>query len=876
MPFGYNAMVAANQNRTMRIQRHLTSILSIGAIVSSAIAQGPCEPNLIANGPRNGADGSVRASVRWDPDGAGPMPELLVVAGEFGAIGDQRTSVAALDEASGAWTSLGTASGASGRIFSLAVDSLGALLVGGDFNSIGQLVSPALARFDGTSWQSLGQVQPASLSPRTVNDIAVMPNGDVVIGGLFIGVGGVIASSLARYDGTSWQAFGNPSVPWQIGTLRDLQVMPGGDLIVAGWFTTIGGISCNGVARWNGSAWSAVGPFGPEFVQVDKLAVDVNLNIYCTGFLSGLIGLGTERAAQWDGTSWSAMTGLTGIPGAIFIDSSGDLLVGSGVPSSGGFATSRVRRWTGSAWQALPGTFKGGVFHLTELANGELLAGGSSQSVDVGTAQAPVAIGGLARFDGASWQPLSPGTAGTVRDVVALPGRTHVAVGDLRQIGNQPSGAIVRPTNTGWTSQGITAPTEDVRRIVARLDGSFALATRSATSPNRSIWLWFGGTGSQLVGLTSVDPELAIAPNGDLLVAGSRVFDGAQNATSSVLSRRNVATGIWSNVDWGLVGQITAMAVQPDGAIVIGGSDLESNGQPLGRLARWNGTSWDTLQSGLDQTPSAILALPDNRLVVVGKFTIAGGLPANGIARFDGVSWSTFGAGFALQPWLEGPLTIASLPAGELLVGGEFELVDGVAASNLARWDGSNWNAIGSGANGAVRRISVAVDGGIAMCGDFTTVDGESTAYLVDLFPSCAAQIMSMGGGCQHLMSGAVPTLVVEQLPMRGGELRTATANLPTSSLAIAVVGLSPVYFTLPQLNLPSNASCALRVQPDIVALLVPNLGRVTFALDLPNDPSIVGAQLLHQTVSLDFTAGGMLRSAATSIGLQMIIGSVW
>jgi hypothetical protein len=34
-----------------------------------------------------------------------------------------------------------------------------------------------------------------------------------------------------------------------------LGVTPGGELIVAGNFTTAGGVSCNRIALWNGNAW---------------------------------------------------------------------------------------------------------------------------------------------------------------------------------------------------------------------------------------------------------------------------------------------------------------------------------------------------------------------------------------------------------------------------------------------------------------------------------------------------------------------------------------------------------------------------------------------------------------------------------------------
>ncbi|MBL8734350.1 MAG: hypothetical protein JNN13_18380, partial [Planctomycetes bacterium] len=39
-----------------------------------------------------GVAGTVHTMVRWDPDGAGPEAELLVLGGQFTIVGDQRES----------------------------------------------------------------------------------------------------------------------------------------------------------------------------------------------------------------------------------------------------------------------------------------------------------------------------------------------------------------------------------------------------------------------------------------------------------------------------------------------------------------------------------------------------------------------------------------------------------------------------------------------------------------------------------------------------------------------------------------------------------------------------------------------------------------
>ena len=51
--------------------------------------------------------GGGRANILWDPDGAGPLPQVLVTGGEFTDAGGQlAANIAAYDFASGRWSPL--------------------------------------------------------------------------------------------------------------------------------------------------------------------------------------------------------------------------------------------------------------------------------------------------------------------------------------------------------------------------------------------------------------------------------------------------------------------------------------------------------------------------------------------------------------------------------------------------------------------------------------------------------------------------------------------------------------------------------------------------------------------------------------------------
>ena len=78
-----------------------------------------------------------------------------------------------------------------------------------------------------------------------------------------------------------------------------------------------------------------------------------------------------------------------------------------------------------------------------------------------------------------------------------------------------------------------------------------------------------------------------------------------------------------------------------------------------------------------------------------GDFTTAGGVAANGIAKWDGSSWTALGSGMNADVHA---LTVFDDGGGPALyAGGDFTTAGGVAANNIAKWDGSSWTALGSG-----------------------------------------------------------------------------------------------------------------------------------------------------------------------------------
>lgn len=95
-------------------------------------------------------------------------------------------------------------------------------------------------------------------------------------------------------------------------------------------------------------------------------------------------------------------------------------------------------------------------------------------------------------------------------------------------------------------------------------------------------------------------------------------------------------------------------------------------------------------------------------LVAGGLFSTAGGEPVSNIAAWDGVQWQALGAGVG------GPVQAITSwdPDGEgptpplLVVGGSFSQAGETAAANIAAWDGSEWFPLADGLSGTVYALT--------------------------------------------------------------------------------------------------------------------------------------------------------------------------
>lgn len=232
-------------------------------------------------------------------------------------------------------------------------------------------------------------------------------------------------------------------------------------------------------------------------------------------------------------------------------------------------------------------------------------------------------------------------------------------------------------------------------------------------------WLPLGsGTNSEIRAMQVFDDG-----SGPALYAGGFFTQASgSNPASRRIARWDGSS--WSPLGSGMTGatftiNVSALTVFDDGsgpALYAAGEFTEAGGNQASNIARWDGSSWSPLGLGTNGQVSALTVYDDGSgpaLYAGGEFTEAGGNQANHIARWDGSSWSALGSGLDanFSPLVNALAVYDDGSGPSLYAGGNFTQAGGSSANFVARWDGSSWSAVGSGTSGTVNSLTVYDDG---------------------------------------------------------------------------------------------------------------------------------------------------------------------
>ena len=547
-----------------------------------------------------------------------------------------------------------------------------------------------------------------------VTVVAVQQDGKILIGGSFTGVNGVGRNRIARLN-----ADGSLDLTFNPGTGADNDVgaitVQGSKILIGGHFTSINGIARNYIARLNrdGSVDTGFDPGDGADGPVYAIAARGN-TITLAGQFTALNGISRNHIGRlsYDGsvdTSFDPGSGTDFDISALALHADGTIVIGGSFTSYNGIPRNRVARLSkdgrlDTSFGSSGGGLNGTVLALAEQVDGSIVVGGVFTSFNT-TPRNHIAR--LTR-DGRLDTTFTPGTG--------------AGGGNVNALAIQPDGRIVIG---GWFTRfnGLSS------NKIARLNFNGTLDTLFR------VRIGITGTNYSIRALT-VLPDSRIFIGGHFTVVGGK----ARNHIAHILpngwldERFDPGSGF-------SVGSISAIVVQLDGSILVGGDFTSYQGVSSNRIVRLsaNGsrsTTFGSGSSGANETIETIAIQADNRILIGGWFTYFDGTSRNRIARlnFNG----SLDTGFDPGSGANGVVTSLILqPDGRILIGGSFTSFDGTTRNHIARLNGdgsvdTGFNP-GSGTNSPVTALAIQPDGKILIGGLFTSVNGVARNHIARL-----------------------------------------------------------------------------------------------------------------------------------------------
>jgi hypothetical protein len=312
-------------------------------------------------------------------------------------------------------------------------------------------------------------------------------------------------------------------------------------LYAGGHFSTAGGITVKGIAKWNGTQWDSMGTLNISATSTNvKSILRYNGSIYALGGFYGLANV--AYLEKWNGSSWDS---IARVPGALGMrEYSNEIYVWGGFTQVGSQPINNIAKWNGSVWNSVANDTNFNAFiNDIEFYNGELyVIGGFYDSVS-GKNQ-------IAKWNGSRWVGLGNGIYNIGNDLWCLKGyNNELYVG-----------------GSFYESEG------NAGNYIQKWDGSS--------------WSDVGGgmAGQGNNPQSNATVEALQIHNGKLYACGVFLYSGG--VFSPYFS-------IWDGSNWCSLGSnfslpVTAFAWRSD-TLHVGGSFTTIDGLPYNRSAKWLG-----------------------------------------------------------------------------------------------------------------------------------------------------------------------------------------------------------------------------------------------------------------------------------------------
>jgi len=557
-------------------------------------------------------------------------------------------------------------SGVNGSVTALAVQPDGKVIIGESFTTVKGLMRRGIARLnaDGSGDPTFN---PGTGSEGGVKAVALQPDGKVLIAGSFTNVNGMSKNGIARLnaDGSLDGSFDTGTNA--LGSVNSIRLQPDGRVLLGGVVTVVNGTNVyNAITRLNADG-SLDGSFTPGIFEAGEASVEVlSLAVQADGkVLLGGVSIFCEPDPETGNCIYIYLYFLF----RLNADGSRDT----------NFVTSVNHAVNSIAIQP----------------DGKILIGGGFYRVN-GTSR-----NGIARLN-----------ANGSLDGSFNPGSTPYS--PVYSVALQPDGKVLIGTDVNNGTNGF-----GIARLKANgtLDNTFD----PGTVPNSSVY------------------SVALQPDGKVLIGGAfTTINGSVCHRVARLNSNGSLEGSF-NAGTGLDNSVLSVAAQSDGKVLVGGQFTtvqQFNRAALARLHA-DGSADSSFDAGVTADPryygnpvvTAVVLQADGKVLIGGQFTGVHGASRNRIARLhaNGSLDGSFNPGTGISG-SDNPVVncVAVQADGKVLVGGSFTNVNGTSRNAIARLNanGSLDNSFNPdlGSNNIVNAVALQSDGKVLVGGSSSTL----------------------------------------------------------------------------------------------------------------------------------------------------------
>ena len=266
----------------------------------------------------------------------------LYAGGHFEYLGDDSVNyVAKWDPVNMEWSQLGTSGLSSPGTVNALLYHNNAVYIAGDFATADGMTVNNIVKWDGQSYVALGNGLSHPTYNATVYDLDFVNDTLFAVGQQFFST----SDNIAYFDGTVWHPFTKVPV-FTAGDARAIVYYKNNLYVMTSYFAY--------VYEYNKSQdkWIQIASSVSSNPSYNSLYADKNY-LYLGGHFSQIDNVTCNDVARWDGSSWSALG--SGFSGPVYdvYTSGNDIYAGGNFVSSGNDTLWSIAKWNGTKWNAL-------------------------------------------------------------------------------------------------------------------------------------------------------------------------------------------------------------------------------------------------------------------------------------------------------------------------------------------------------------------------------------------------------------------------------------------------------------------------------------------------------------------------------------------